>query len=77
MEDPEKCSKEERNEVKIKVAEALEENFEKHESIATAHIYEAVEEGTDSEDECEDEEETNEDEPSNPAFFCAAILHPL
>ena len=63
VEDPEKCSKEERDEVELKVAEALEENFEKHESIATAHIYGADEDVTDSEDESEGEDETTEDEP--------------
>ena len=36
-----------------------EENFEKHESIATAHIYGANEEGTNSEEESEDKKEIN------------------
>ena len=63
VEDPEKCNKEERDEVDLKVAEALEENFEKHESIATAHIYGADEDVTDSEDESEDEDEMAVDEP--------------
>ena len=42
-----------------------EEDFEKHESIATAPIYWADEDDTDAEDETEDEGETTEDEPSN------------
>jgi len=63
VEDPEKCSKEERDELELKVAEALEENFEKHESIATAHIYGADEDVTDSEDESEGEDDSTEDDP--------------
>ena len=59
MEDLEKCSKKEGDEVEIKVAEAREENFKNHESIATAHIYGANEEGTDSEEESEDKKEIN------------------
>ena len=65
MEDPEKCSKEEWNEAGLKVAKALEEDFEKYESIATVHIYRADEDGTDSEEESKDEGETTEDEPSD------------
>ena len=66
MEDPKKCGKEEGDEIELKRAKALEEDFEKHKSTATVHIYGAKKSGTDSEDEAEDEEETTEDEPSGP-----------
>ena len=63
MENPEKCSKEKRDEVMLKVAKALKKIFEKHESITTAHIYGAQEDVTYSEDESEGEDETTGDEP--------------
>ena len=63
MENPEKCSKEKRDEVMLKVAKALKKIFEKHESITTAHIYGAQEDVTFSEDESEGEDETTGDEP--------------
>ena len=66
MEDPEKGSKEEWNEAELKGAEALKENLKKHKTIATAHIHEAKEKGTDSEDESKDKEGITEDEPSKP-----------
>ena len=53
-EEPKKYSKQEGDEVELKVAEALEGNFENHEYIATAHVYGADEDGTDSEAESED-----------------------
>ena len=63
-EDPEKCSKEERDEAELKVAEAMKENSETHESSAITHR--ADKKDTDSEEESEDEEEINEDEPRDP-----------
>ena len=65
-EDPKKYSKQEGDEVELKVAEALEDNFENHEYIATAHVYGADEGCTDSEAELEDKEEATEEESSDP-----------
>ena len=53
VEDPEKLSKDEKLEVEEKVAEPLEENFEKHDKIAKVHN---VEESEESAAETEDEE---------------------
>ena len=62
VEELKKCSKEEGDDVKLRVAEAWEENLKNHKLFATAHRYGANENGTDF----EDEEETTEDKQSGP-----------
>ena len=65
-EDLEKYSKEEWNETKLGIAEALRENTDKHESIATAQIHGANKKGNESEDESEEEEEITKVDPGEP-----------
>jgi len=74
VEDTEKMTKDEKLEVEEKVADALEENFEKHDKVAKIHdgeIEESEEEsGMESQDESEKEktektEEKEDEEPGN------------
>ena len=65
VEDPERCSKEELTEAELKGAKVRKEDVEKCESIATAPIYGAYEDGTDAEDDSEDDGGTTEDKPND------------
>merc|ERR1712076_135627 len=61
VEDPEKLTEEEKDDVEEKVDEALNENFDKHDKIAKIHNGDVngdgEEDGSDSQEETENEEE--------------------
>merc|ERR1719158_2381361 len=59
VEDTEAMSTDEKSEIEEKVADALEQNFEKHDIVARAHMGDNIEEEDMEEDEVSDEMETD------------------
>merc|ERR1719450_1313816 len=62
VEDTEAMTTDEKSEIEEKVADALEENFEKHDIVARAHIGDNADEDAEDEEMEEDQDEDAEDE---------------
>merc|ERR1711936_1071889 len=60
VEDTEAMTTDEKSEIEEKVADALEENFEKHDFVARAHTGDNTEEDSDEEDVMEGEQDGDE-----------------